>query len=153
MPKYKRGTEQSVLQQIIKKREESSDEEVEFETDNTKTHVLFSGSRDWTSKDSVIATLKTLDAKKHIILQGGCKGLDVIAKEQAHIMGFEVVTVMADWDNFRKSAGPKRNEKMIREYDPKKAYLFSADIEHSIGTRNARDLCKRFKVPFTIIKK
>lgn len=46
-------------------------------------------------------------------MHGGARGADYIAGVFAKRMHFHVEVYEADWENFGKAAGPKRNQEMV----------------------------------------
>jgi hypothetical protein len=75
--------------------------------------ALFCGSRDWSDRESIRAEVKAL-APGSIVIEGGAPGADRIAREEARSLGIHVATVAALWGSFGRSAGPRRNEAMLR---------------------------------------
>lgn len=99
--------------------------------------ALFFGSRGWTDDETIRADLLTLDPKTTIIVEGGARGADRIARVEAHKLGFHVATVEALWQRSGLgSPGPNRNAamKLLR---PDAAYCYS------LGTPGSRDMCRR----------
>jgi hypothetical protein len=116
-------------------------------------HIIFSGDRDYKDTYTIINTLQKLDSQKDIIVQGGCRGVDTIVKNEAIKLKFQVKTENAKWEEYGKSAGPKRNRLMLEKYKPiSKVYLIHDHIEKSKGTKNMLNLCKKMKIPYEIIK-
>lgn len=75
--------------------------------------VVVTGSRDWFKDHVVYDRLKQLPEYSTII-QGGCpSGADARARELAESEGFDLITVHANWKKFGRSAGPRRNRKML----------------------------------------
>jgi hypothetical protein len=75
--------------------------------------ALFCGSRDWSDRESIRAEVKALTPGS-IVIEGGARGADRIAREEARSLGIHVATVSALWRSFGRSAGPRRNEAMLR---------------------------------------
>lgn len=48
------------------------------------------------------------------VIHGGCRGIDVDAGVWARGRGLPVEVFPADWAQFGRAAGPKRNEEMVR---------------------------------------
>ena len=49
-----------------------------------------------------------------IVVEGGARGADRIVREEAQARELHVATVWANWDQFGRSAGYRRNEAMTR---------------------------------------
>jgi YspA, cpYpsA-related SLOG family len=75
--------------------------------------VLFCGSREWTDRDRIRRDLESL-SERSVVIEGGARGADRIAREEAHRLGLHVATVPALWDHYGRSAGFRRNEAMAR---------------------------------------
>ena len=73
------------------------------------------------------------------------KGPDRIGKLWADDYGYPVKTYPADWDNFGKSAGYRRNEEMVKNADALIAFWDGK----SPGTKHMIDLA--LKKPLDII--
>lgn len=50
------------------------------------------------------------------IVEGGAMGVDRLARLWARQHGIPVVTVEANWKQFGRAAGPRRNRAMVRNY-------------------------------------
>lgn len=67
--------------------------------------VVVSGSRDWTDKEKVQYTFKRYITAQHVLLiHGNCRGLDKIAGEIGHQLGYRVKIYPAEWDQYGLSA-------------------------------------------------
>lgn len=67
-----------------------------------------------------------------LLIEGGAKGADFMAREFAKWQGIPVKTFSADWDRLGKSAGPIRNKQMLDEGKPDLVVAF----EGGKGTAN-----------------
>lgn len=77
-----------------------------------RRRFVFSGSRGWTHGEPVRRAIAALPAGA-VVVTGGARGLDAIAELEASRAGLEVEVYEADWDRFGRSAGHRRNERMI----------------------------------------
>ena len=75
--------------------------------------AVFCGSREWTDRARIRRDLESLPAGS-VVIEGGARGADRIAREEAHALGIHVATVMALWDFYDRPAGCWRNEAMVR---------------------------------------
>jgi YspA, cpYpsA-related SLOG family len=75
--------------------------------------VLFCGSRDWSDRERIRRDLESLP-EGSVVIEGGARGADRIARVQARDLGLHVATVAALWDHYGRSAGYRRNEAMAR---------------------------------------
>ena len=79
------------------------------------TTVIFTtGGRDYKDADRVFAALSATKAKygASMLIQGGAKGADTLAKNWALSTGILGHTVEADWDRLGNWAGQERNQRM-----------------------------------------
>ena len=79
--------------------------------------VLVTGSRDWQDADA-IATAMWQACEGHgpppTIVSGACPtGADAIAEFIAEFLGWPVERHPADWEQYGKAAGPRRNAEMV----------------------------------------
>ena len=114
--------------------------------------VIFCGDRNWTDRDSVRDFIKFWLPKHTLIVQGGCRGLDDIAKEVALELGYIVTTVKAEWSKYGKSAGPIRNERMMK-LNPNWIVAFHENIDGSKGTKHMLGLAKKNKTSWALLSK
>jgi YspA, cpYpsA-related SLOG family len=84
------------------------------------TKILVCGGRGYFNKAFLNAELDSLHSslKFTLLIEGGAKGADALAKEWAIKKGIAVQTFPADWDAYGKSAGYKRNLQMVKEGKP-----------------------------------
>ena len=71
--------------------------------------ALFCGSREWTDRDRIRRDLESLP-EGSVVIEGGARGADRIAREEAQRLGLHVAIVPALWDHYGRSAGYRRNE-------------------------------------------
>ena len=76
--------------------------------------ILITGSRTWDDRQTMFRTLRDYAGAKDVTLvHGDAKGADRMAGEIAKQFGWTVEVHPADWDTHGRSAGPKRNQKML----------------------------------------
>ena len=98
--------------------------------------VVVCGSRDWSHDLSDVIRKRLFDLPcDTIIVEGGCDGVDTMARNLTLNMGFEVVTFWAAWRKYGKSAGPIRNIKML-DTGPSLVIAFHDDLSKSKGTKH-----------------
>lgn len=100
--------------------------------------VLICGSRDFFNKKLIEDNIKGFPPDT-VIIQGGARGADTLAKQIAEQHGFSCIEFAADWAKYGKAAGPIRNGQMLKEGKPDIVYAFYTDYEGSKGTRNMVD--------------
>lgn len=118
--------------------------------------ILICGSRDWTDEHpiyTVLAGFATLvaDGDSFVVIQGGARGADRIAKSMGEYLGADVKEEAADWDTYGKAAGPMRNQKMLDDYQPDVVYAFRLP-GRSPGTDDMVSRSKSAGIPTYIIK-
>lgn len=97
--------------------------------------VLICGDRNW--KDSELIERIILSFPKDtVIIQGMCRGADLMARTAAIKHGYEYEDYPADWDFYGPAAGPIRNKQILEEGKPDIVFAFHPNILHSKGTRN-----------------
>lgn len=98
-------------------------------------NVLICGDRNYTDRKTIKNYLETLP-KDTTIISGGCRGADTIAEEEAKMLGLRTKIFYADWKKYGRSAGPKRNAKMLSDGMPTIVTAFHDDLEKSKGTKD-----------------
>lgn len=111
--------------------------------------VLVCGSRwftDWELMDAV------LSAELHegdTLIHGAARGADTMAEEWATGQGIEILDFPANWDKYKKAAGPIRNKQMLEEGKPDIVIAFLA--KDSRGTKNMIDQATKAGVEIKVI--
>ena len=95
--------------------------------------VLICGDRHWKDYDTIDNFVKTLP-KTTIVIQGMCRGADVMARTAAIKYGLTVKDFEAKWEKYGNAAGPIRNAQMIAETKPTIVVAFHGDLSKSRGT-------------------
>ena len=93
------------------------------------------------------STLDRLHTEKPFthFMQGGARGVDAIAREWAITKsGVEMYVCKAEWDKYGKTAGPRRNARMM-EWNPDLVIAFA-------GGRGTADMVRRAKAAGVIVK-
>jgi len=108
----------------------------------TEYIILVTGSRDWTDKNIIEKTLKELIIPPQclpVLVHGACpSGADAIAHTVAENLKWTVRKYPADWQKFKKQAGPIRNKLMIDTEQPHVILAFRKN--KSPGTTGTIDL-------------
>jgi hypothetical protein len=74
-----------------------------------------------------------------VIIEGGAKGADSIARDWAMSRQRPLLIFPAHWDRYGRAAGPMRNKQMLEKGKPDIVLAYHNDLEHSKGTRNMVD--------------
>ncbi len=101
--------------------------------------VIFCGSRGWTDRARIRADLERLP-EGSIVIEGGARGADRIAREESEALGLHVATVRALWDFYGRPAGYRRNEAMAR-LQPE--FVYAYPLGDSPGTRQMVKIAER----------
>ena len=83
-----------------------------------------------------------------VIVSGGASGADTIGERYAEENGFKVEKYPADWKNYGRSAGPRRNKLMAEVSD----YVICFWDEKSKGTKSMIDYARKCGKPVKIKK-
>lgn len=75
--------------------------------------LLICGGRNFTDMDKLHNAIIKLPFEPTIIIQGGARGADTLAKNWAELNGIHYATVPALWKYFNKAAGARRNQAML----------------------------------------
>lgn len=107
--------------------------------------VLVFGGRDYHNKAFVWAALDALHVLSpiRVLVEGGARGADRLARVWALQKGISHYPVPADWDAWGSLAGPRRNLRMITETRPDVGVAFTGDR----GTRSMVKLAKMVGLP------
>ena len=119
-------------------------------------YVAIGGSRYFTSSDEAVIFnwlnyyLQNLLQQDSItIVNGGCRGCDLIAQKWANLNGCSVLTIVPDWNQGLK-AGPLRNKELIKASDFVIAFL--KEGEACRGTHSLISEAKKAGKPLRIKK-
>lgn len=101
------------------------------------TTVIVTGSRHWTDRDSLWAALDA--AKPTLVVNGGARGADLMARGWAWENGARCHIFEADWHTHGKSAGMRRNREMADAYPD--ALVIACPLPGGKGTQAMMALC------------
>lgn len=110
--------------------------------------LLICGDREWDDKEAITKVL--LDMKPDVLIEGECKGADLMAKSIAIGLGFtkdRIAEYLADWGTYGLAAGPIRNSQMLIEGKPDIVVGFHNNIKVSRGTRHMLGIAVKAGVP------
>ena len=83
----------------------------------------------------VLDVLRCLPTKPTLLIHGGARGADTIAKVIAIFIGIPVQEFPADWKTYGKKAGSIRNQQML-DQDPDLVIAFHPRTGITPGTRD-----------------
>ncbi len=104
--------------------------------------LLICGGRHFTDYLKLEAAMRSLSFTPAIIIEGGCGGADILAKQWAINNDVQYAEVPAMWDNFGKRAGPLRNYAMYL-LNPEYCLAMPGDK----GTQDMVNLCTTNNIP------
>lgn len=111
----------------------------------THIRVIVTGSRDWDDARTIRLMLARYNGPNTTLVHGDCPtGADAIAKQFAEENGWTIEPHPADWDRWKKSAGPRRNREMA-ELGADVCLAFHKD--NSRGTQNMINNCHKNGIP------
>lgn len=103
--------------------------------------VLVCGGRDYRDQahfEHVMQQIGGGDEPIHTIIQGEARGADQMAEMWALRRGIQLDSYPADWATYGKSAGPRRNQKMLTEGKPDLVVAFPGGTGTADMVRRAR---------------
>ena len=119
------------------------------------TTLLCTGCRDWSDAQAIDHQLRrfyfycdTQGAKPWVVV-GDANGADSIVREWLNSRLLPYTRYDADWSQYGKSAGPRRNAQMVLDGQPDYAVAFWDN--KSRGTANCIALCRDAGVPVRIV--
>lgn len=114
--------------------------------------VLICGSRTmpWSCLDLVIQTVRALETKPTVIIEGAARGADTLARVCAIYEGIQVEEYRADWKTHGKAAGPIRNQQML-DSKPDLVIAFHPTSGITPGTRDMVSRASMAGVPVKVV--
>lgn len=80
---------------------------------------IVTGSRDVNQPELITSILDSYLTKHQpeqvLLITGGCRGVDTVARNHAITLNIPVKDYLPDWSTYGKSAGPIRNRTMLEE--------------------------------------
>ena len=123
--------------------------------------ILCCGDRNWKNTKLIKKWLKK--KKPNCIVEGGQRtiarrnyetdfGADYLAGVAADELGIPHFTCKANWDFYKKAAGPIRNGWQIKFMQVTEVLAFHSNIEESRGTKDMIRQAKKKGIKVTVIK-
>ncbi|TWT58942.1 hypothetical protein KOR42_23290 [Thalassoglobus neptunius] len=105
--------------------------------------VLVTGGRNYSDRGHVFETLSKIHSETPVteLIHGAASGADSLCGEWARANGVKETSVPAEWSKHGRSAGPKRNRKML-ELEPDLLVSFPGGA----GTRHMTSIAERAHV-------
>ena len=114
------------------------------------TVVLVTGDRNWTDREKIRQVLTEYDPLTTLIVEGGARGADTIAREIAEELGFDVLEVKAQWEKYGRAAGAVRNKLMYDKSHPTVVEAFHSNLGASKGTKHMVEYSKKGGTPVRV---
>ncbi len=116
--------------------------------------LLICGSRDWINKSIIKHEVELLhtNSRIEVIIHGGCRGADLLGAKVAQELNIPIEEYIVDWNKYGKSAGPRRNQKMIDDGKPDFVLAFHDDIDSSKGTLDMILRSQKHKINYKIVR-
>lgn len=113
--------------------------------------ILITGSRDWQDRDAIYNLLNRLVPLHATIVHGDCPtGADALAQKWAESQpDIKVERYPADWNQYGKSAGPRRNQQMV---DLGADICIAFPLSTSRGTRDCMRKAKTAGIPVLVLE-
>jgi YspA, cpYpsA-related SLOG family len=114
-----------------------------------EVRLLVCGGRAFMERERAFSILDTFHSLTPVglLIEGGAKGADAIAREWAAHHGISCVTFKADWTKHGRSAGPIRNREMLELGKPSAAIAFPGGS----GTADMVKLLRKANIPTNVI--
>jgi hypothetical protein len=102
--------------------------------------LVVCGSRTWTDGVLLARAVERVVAEHGqdragvVLIEGDARGADRLAGALARARGWELEVYPADWQRHGRSAGMRRNARMLRQGRPERVLAFTDDLAASRGT-------------------
>ena len=116
-------------------------------------YLLIAGSRNFGDKeifDRVTREIIDGDERFTVIVEGGASGADTLAREYAEENGMKYEEFKADWKQYGRAAGPKRNDEMVKYIKEKNGCALYFWDGESKGTKQCIDSALRKGIDVTV---
>lgn len=112
--------------------------------------MLATGSRTWTNFGLVVTALDELGVTS--LAHGDALGLDQLADRWAKLRRVPHQAFPARWDEYGKSAGPRRNRDMFHQWNPDRVVAFKDHFGATLGgTEDMVSYAQSKGVPITYV--
>lgn len=114
--------------------------------------VLVCGDRNWTDKGKIkyVMSYVAIIPDVELIIEGGARGADTLAKIVGKELNIPVQEFPAKWSLYGRAAGPIRNIEMLKE-NPDLVLAFHSNISISKGTAHTVREARKLGIPVKII--
>lgn len=102
--------------------------------------VIIAGSRSITKYSYVLRAIRESNFEITEVVSGTANGVDRLGETYANLKQIPCERFPADWNNYGKYAGPRRNNEMAKYADA----LIAVWDGHSSGTKNMIELARKW---------
>lgn len=108
--------------------------------------VIVCGGRDYYDRTRIWEELDELAPAE--VAQGGATGADILARDWCAARGVRCFTYQASWEREGRSAGPRRNQRMLDDFRPSMVLAFPGGV----GTADMVVRAHRGRVPVRTVE-
>lgn len=107
------------------------------------------GSRDWDRRVRIFSFVSELD-RNVVVVSGGCRGVDEMVRGAVAFYKLKFEELPADWGRLGESAGPVRNEALVRSGIGVLVVFLSKYGKYGSGSKDVMERACKFGVPVFI---
>lgn len=119
-----------------------------------KKYIFVTGGRDYKDRNRINEVMSGYigsNEEHWSIVHGDAAGADALVDSWADHHGVQRFRVPANWKQYGKSAGPKRNQLMVDTFGKEAVVCIAFPTSTSIGTWDMVGKCKAASIPVKII--
>ena len=119
--------------------------------------LLVCGSREWADRDLLAVTVEQAVTEHGrgrpgvVLIHGGARGADRMAGQLARARGWQLEVYLAEWDRYGRSAGVRRNHRMLQAGRPERVLAFTDDLSSSRGTADMVRRARAARLPVQVV--
>ena len=118
-------------------------------------YILIAGSRDFENRNIFAGVLLQFmvendPLEEYVIVEGGARGVDTMAREFAEMNGLQVKEFKPNWEKYGRAAGPKRNDEMTKFVAENKGQALYFWDGESKGTKQCIISARKRGIPVTV---
>jgi hypothetical protein len=113
--------------------------------------LLICGDREWKDEKLIRKILTTVHDKILCVIEGECRGADLLGREAAESLQIPIMAFPANWKYIGRAAGPIRNGSMLNLGKPDRVLAFHDLIDTSRGTKNMLKLAQKANIRYFVV--
>lgn len=110
-------------------------------------NLLICGSRNFQDYNLVSETISNLNIDFDLVISGGAKGADTLAKKYCTDNNIQIKEFLPEWEKYGRGAGIKRNKDMLMESN----FVLIFWDGQSKGTKFNIDYCKKNNKNYKVV--